>query len=205
MSGQIVLVRHAETQWSQTGQHTSTTDLPLLDEGRGKAEQLGRALVRDDVAAVMVSPLLRVRQTCELAGFGSDAHVRAELTEWNYGRYEGLMTEQVHRQAPDWNLWRDGAPNGESPAQVVVPGPGRGVPALCPAIGSSGPRERRGRHQPELARVARRSGRGSLHFGASAPVDVLYEQFGFTAERVAAAAQASLSKLGQTSGSTTGN
>ncbi len=94
------------------------TDLPLLDEGRGKAEQLGRDLARDDVAAVMVSPLLRARQTCELAGFGSDAHVRVELTEWNYGRYEGLTTEQVHRQAPDWNLWRDGAPNGESPAQV---------------------------------------------------------------------------------------
>jgi len=118
VSGQLVLVRHAQTQWSQTGQHTSTTDLPLLDEGRRKAEQLGRALARDDVAAVMVSPLLRARQTCELACFGSDAHVRAELTEWDYGRYEGLTTEQIHRQAPDWNLWRDGAPNGESPAQV---------------------------------------------------------------------------------------
>jgi len=66
----------------------------------------------------MVSPLLRAQQTCELAGFGSDAHVRAELTEWYYGRYEGLTTEQVHGQAPDWNLWRDGAPGGESPAQV---------------------------------------------------------------------------------------
>jgi len=118
VSGQLVLVRHAQTQWSQTGQHTSTTDLPLLDEGRRKAEQLGRALARDDVAAVMVSPLLRAQQTCELAGIGSDARLRAELTEWDYGRYEGLTTEQVHGQAPDWNLWREGAPNGESPAQV---------------------------------------------------------------------------------------
>jgi broad specificity phosphatase PhoE len=97
VSGQIVLVRHAETQWSQTGQHTSTTDLPLLDEGRRKARQLRRALARDEVAAVLVSPLLRARQTCELAGFGSDAGVRAELTEWDYGRYEGLTTEQIHR------------------------------------------------------------------------------------------------------------
>ncbi len=118
MNAQIVLVRHAETQWSQTGQHTSTTDLPLLDEGRRKAQQLGCALARDEVAAVLVSPLLRARQTCELAGFGADTHVRAELTEWNYGRYEGLTTEQIHRRAPGWSLWRDGAPGGESPAQV---------------------------------------------------------------------------------------
>ncbi len=118
MSAQIVLVRHAETQWSKTGQHTSTTDLPLLDEGRRKAQQLRHALARDEVAAVLVSPLLRARQTCELAGFGADARVCPELTEWNYGRYEGLTTEQVHRQAPGWSLWREGAPGGESPAQV---------------------------------------------------------------------------------------
>lgn len=113
-----MLVRHAETQWSQTGQHTSTTDLPLLDEGRRKAEQLRHALAADDVATVLVSPLLRAKQSCELAGFGADARVRPELTEWDYGRYEGLTTEQVHRQVPAWSLWRDGAPGGESPAQV---------------------------------------------------------------------------------------
>jgi len=160
VSAQIVLVRHAETQWSQTGQHTSTTDLPLLDEGRRKAEQLGRALARDDVGAVLVSPLLRARQTCELAGFGSDAHVRAELTEWDYGRYEGLTTEQIHRQAPDWNLWRDGAPNGESPAQVQ-----RRLDTLLVELSRPpAPRERSDlRPRPRAAGVGTALGRGRAH------------------------------------------
>ncbi|GAC1609940.1 MAG: histidine phosphatase family protein [Mycobacteriales bacterium] len=118
MSTQIVLVRHAETRWSQTGQHTGTTDLPLLAEGRRKAQLLGPALAHQDVACVLTSPLLRARETCELAGFGSCVSVRDELTEWNYGQYEGCTTEQVLHEDPSWLLWRDGAPGGESPQQV---------------------------------------------------------------------------------------
>jgi broad specificity phosphatase PhoE len=118
MSSQIVLVRHAETQWSKTGQHTGTTDLPLLAEGRRKAELLRAPLAADVVALVLTSPLLRARQTCELSGYGDRATVRGELTEWDYGRYEGLTTEQVRQQDPTWDLWRDGAPGGESPQQV---------------------------------------------------------------------------------------
>jgi broad specificity phosphatase PhoE len=88
MSSQIVLVRHAETQWSQTGQHTGTTDLPLLEEGRHKAELLRAPLGGDDVGLVLTSPLLRARETCELAGYGDRAGVRPELAEWDYGSYE---------------------------------------------------------------------------------------------------------------------
>ncbi len=118
MSPQIVLVRHAETQWSQTGQHTGTTDLPLLEEGRHKAELLRAALAGDEVALVLTSPLLRARETCDLAGFGARATVRPDLTEWDYGSYEGLTTDEVRQQEPTWDLWRDGAPGGESPQQV---------------------------------------------------------------------------------------
>jgi broad specificity phosphatase PhoE len=118
MSAQIVLVRHAETQWSQTGQHTGTTDLPLLAEGRRKAELLRGPLAADEVALVLTSPLVRARETCELAGFGAGAVVRSELTEWNYGSYEGLTTAQVRQRNLDWDLWRNGAPGGESPQQV---------------------------------------------------------------------------------------
>ncbi len=118
MSPQIVLVRHAETQWSQTGQHTGTTDLPLLEEGRHKAELLRAALAGNQVALVLTSPLLRSRETCDLAGFGSRATVCPDLTEWDYGSYEGLTTDQVGQQDPTWDLWRDGAPGGESPQQV---------------------------------------------------------------------------------------
>jgi broad specificity phosphatase PhoE len=118
MSPQIVLVRHAETQWSQTGQHTGTTDLPLLEEGRHKAELLRAGLAGDQVALVLTSPLLRARETCDLAGFGARAVVRSELTEWDYGSYEGLTTDEIRQQDPTWDLWRDGAPGGESPQQV---------------------------------------------------------------------------------------
>lgn len=118
MTAQIVLIRHAETQWSKSGQHTGATDLPLLAEGEHKARLLGRVLEEEEVVQVLTSPLLRARQTCELAGFGDIADVRAELTEWNYGQYEGLTTDQVRQEAPTWNLWRDGAPGGESPQQM---------------------------------------------------------------------------------------
>lgn len=113
-----MLVRHAETAWSQSGQHTGSTDLPLLESGRQKAQLLAPGLAQEDVVAVLTSPLLRARQTCELAGFGARANVEDALVEWRYGQYEGLTTEEIRERAPGWDLWRDGAPEGESPAQV---------------------------------------------------------------------------------------
>jgi broad specificity phosphatase PhoE len=118
VSRQVVLVRHAETEWSKSGQHTGTTDLPLLEEGRRKAELLRAPLAESKAALVLTSPLRRARDTCEIAGHGDRAVLRPELVEWDYGSYEGLTTEQIRREQPGWDLWRDGAPGGESPRQV---------------------------------------------------------------------------------------
>lgn len=114
----IVLVRHGETEWSRSGQHTSRTDLPLIEEGRERAEALGPILARWDFALVLTSPLRRARETCELAGFGDRAEVCEDLREWDYGDYEGLTTPQIREERPDWSLWRDGCPDGEQPEQV---------------------------------------------------------------------------------------
>src|SRR5271165_5114174 len=105
---QIVLVRHGETEWSLSGQHTSSTDLPLTEKGRERAEELGPALAEWKFSAVLTSPLRRARETCELAGFGDVAEVCEDLREWNYGEYEGLTTPQIWETNPIWNLWRDG-------------------------------------------------------------------------------------------------
>jgi broad specificity phosphatase PhoE len=114
----IVLVRHGETEWSLSGQHTSRTDLPLLPEGRERAVAVGSELAGRSFALVLTSPLLRARETCELAGFGDVAEVFDDLREWDYGEYEGLTTPQIHASDPDWVLWRDGCPEGESPDEV---------------------------------------------------------------------------------------
>ena len=115
---ELVLVRHGETAWSLSGQHTGRSDIPLTTHGREMAKQLGVALKDRSFAAVFVSPLLRARQTCELAGFADRARICPDLQEWNYGTYEGLTTAQIHAQRPDWSLWRDGCPGGESAIQV---------------------------------------------------------------------------------------
>ena len=115
---QIVLVRHGETEWSRSGQHTSRTDLPLVEEGRQRAAALGPALAKWDFSLVLTSPLRRARETCELAGFGDRAEVCEDLREWDYGEYEGLTTPEIREQNPDWSLWTDGCPGGEQPAQV---------------------------------------------------------------------------------------
>jgi broad specificity phosphatase PhoE len=115
---QIVLVRHGETEWSRSGQHTSRTDLPLIDEGRERAVALGPLLAEWEFSLVLTSPLRRARETCELAGYGDRAEVREDLREWDYGEYEGLTTPQIREQDPSWNLWTDGCPGGEQPAQV---------------------------------------------------------------------------------------
>jgi broad specificity phosphatase PhoE len=114
----IALVRHGQTEWSLSGQHTSRTDLPLLDEGRRRAAEIGTELAGVPFAVVLCSPLLRARETCELAGFGDRAVITDDIKEWDYGDYEGLTTPQIHEQRPDWNLWRDGCPGGEQPDDV---------------------------------------------------------------------------------------
>jgi broad specificity phosphatase PhoE len=114
----IYLARHGETAWSVTGQHTGVTDLPLTERGERNAVRLGERLAGSVFAKVMTSPLQRAARTCELAGFGAVAEVDRDLVEWNYGDYEGLRTAEIHAKRPDWQLFRDGCPNGESPEQV---------------------------------------------------------------------------------------
>lgn len=115
---QVVLVRHAETEWSQSGQHTGATDLPLLDEGRRKARLVGQRLGGAKFDTVLTSPLDRAAETCRLAGYGDVAETREELREWDYGDYEGVTTADIRERQPDWSVWRDGAPGGESPDGV---------------------------------------------------------------------------------------
>jgi probable phosphoglycerate mutase len=114
----IVLVRHGETEWSRSGQHTSHTDLPLLESGRERAQALGSLLRGRAWATVLSSPLRRARETCELAGLGNEMAIDEDLREWDYGEYEGLTTPQIREQNPSWNLWTDGCPGGETPEQV---------------------------------------------------------------------------------------
>src|SRR5271155_3269858 len=114
----IYLARHGETAWSLTGQHTGLSDLPLTEHGERNARALGGRLRGLNFARVFTSPLQRARRTCELAGFGAEAEVDPDLVEWNYGEYEGLTTSQIHAARPNWELFRDGCPGGESPDQV---------------------------------------------------------------------------------------
>ncbi len=115
---ELVLVRHAETAWSLTGQHTGRTDLALTDAGREVARALRGPLGRFGPERVLVSPLERARETCRLAGLDARAEVRDDLVEWDYGSYEGRTTSDIRRERPDWDLWRDGSPGGESAAAV---------------------------------------------------------------------------------------
>jgi broad specificity phosphatase PhoE len=112
------LARHGETAWSLTGQHTGLTDLPLTERGERNARQLGERLRGLTFARVYTSPLQRAARTCELAGFGAVAAVDPDLVEWDYGQYEGLRTAAIRVKHPDWVLFRDGCPGGESPAQA---------------------------------------------------------------------------------------
>ncbi len=112
------LVRHAETEWSIALRHTGRTDIPLTDEGREHARTLGPALEAQEFAVVLSSPLGRARETAELAGFGERCELRDALLEWDYGAYEGITTAEIRESRPDWYLWRDGVPDGESPDDV---------------------------------------------------------------------------------------
>jgi broad specificity phosphatase PhoE len=112
------LGRHGETAWTISRQHTGVTDLPLTAQGEVEALRLGERLEGLTFAAVLTSPLQRAVRTCELAGFGSMAKVEPDLIEWNYGAYEGRTSADIHRERPDWQLFRDGCPGGESPDQI---------------------------------------------------------------------------------------
>jgi probable phosphoglycerate mutase len=117
-SQQIYLIRHGETEWSLSGQHTGVTDLPLTQNGRKVAKLLEPVLAKETFALVLTSPLERARETCELAGLSDRVEIDRDLMEWNYGEYEGLTPKQIHAQAPGWMLFRDGCPGGESPEQI---------------------------------------------------------------------------------------
>ena len=114
----VHLLRHGETAWSLSGQHTGLTDLALTENGRAVAKRLAPVLGKERFELVLTSPLQRARQTCELAGLGAQATIDADLLEWNYGEYEGATPQQIRAKAPDWLIFRDGCPGGESPAQI---------------------------------------------------------------------------------------
>ncbi len=115
---QIWLFRHGETEWTETGQHTGRTDLPLVDVGRNRAAAIGRRLDRRPFALVLSSPLVRALDTCRLAGYGEVVQLTDNLMEWNYGDYEGRRTVDIQKERPGWSLWTDGVPNGETAEQV---------------------------------------------------------------------------------------
>jgi probable phosphoglycerate mutase len=114
------LARHGETAWTLTGQHTGRTDIPLTERGENNARRLGERLKRLTFACVFTSPLRRAFRTCELAGFAAVVTVDPDLVEWNYGNYEGRRTEEIRAERPDWQLFRDGCPGGETPDEVGV-------------------------------------------------------------------------------------
>ncbi|HEX3449781.1 MAG TPA: histidine phosphatase family protein, partial [Isosphaeraceae bacterium] len=114
----VFAIRHGETAWRLSGQHTGTTDIPLTGNGRRLAERMRPVLAKEAIALVLCSPMQRARETCELAGLGDRAVIDPDLAEWNYGQYEGLTPKQIHEGAPGWLIFRDGCPGGEIPEQV---------------------------------------------------------------------------------------
>ncbi len=114
----VCLVRHGETAWSLAGQHTGLSDIPLSERGERAALALAPRLSRMSFELVLSSPLKRAARTCQLAGFASAARMDADLCEWNYGAYEGRRTAEIRAERPDWELFRDGCPDGESVADV---------------------------------------------------------------------------------------
>ena len=118
MAERLFIVRHGQTEWSANGRHTGFTDIPLTYRGRLQAEKLVNELGREHFALVLSSPLQRAWDTCQLAGYGEVAERDEDLREWNYGDYEGLTTPQIRERSPGWNMWQDGCPGGEGPADI---------------------------------------------------------------------------------------
>ena len=118
MLSQVFLMRHGETAWSKSGQHTGRTDLPLTGPGEQAARKLGESLRAIQFSRVLTSPRQRAQRTCELAGLGAKAEIEPDLAEWDYGDYGGLRSAEIFKMRPDWNLFRDGCPHGETPARV---------------------------------------------------------------------------------------
>jgi broad specificity phosphatase PhoE len=116
----LYAIRHGETEWSLSGRHTGVTDIPLTDIGRQRARALRTTLAKEAFSLVLVSPMQRARETCALAGLGGSAVTDPDLMEWNYGEYEGLTPSQIQELRPDWMLFRDGCPGGETPEQVGI-------------------------------------------------------------------------------------
>ena len=131
---QIYFIRHGETDWTLSGQHTGRTDLPLTARGEAMARGLATALQGIRFSRVLSSPRLRARSTCSLAGF-SDPSVQLEpdLAEWDYGAYEGLRTAEIHQRQPSWNVWDDGCPGGETPAGISARAD-RLIASLCEQV-----------------------------------------------------------------------
>jgi probable phosphoglycerate mutase len=115
----LYVIRHGNTDWADAGKHTGRTNIPLNAQGEARARQLGAELGKILFARVFTSPLLRAHKTCELSGLGSGAISDPDLMEWDYGKYEGLLTAEILRDNPGWELFRDGAPGGESPADIA--------------------------------------------------------------------------------------
>jgi probable phosphoglycerate mutase len=118
--GRVFAVRHGETEWSLSGRHTGTTDIPLTDNGRAVASALRPLLTAHRFALVLTSPMRRARETCALCGLGDFAVVDDDLREWNYGRFEGLTPAEINEVAPGFLVFRDGCPGGERPADVAA-------------------------------------------------------------------------------------
>lgn len=118
MLPRLCLIRHGETEWSRAGRHTGKTDLPLTEHGAAMARSLRPYLATTPFALVLTSPMRRARDTCALAGLETHAQISADLSEWDYGEYEGRSSADIRKDAPDWNVFRDGCPGGETPGQV---------------------------------------------------------------------------------------
>jgi broad specificity phosphatase PhoE len=140
----VYLARHGETAWSLSGQHTGLTDLPLTERGEENAHKLGKRLRGLSFARVFTSPLRRTSRTCELAGFRAQADIDRDLLEGNYGKYEGRITSEIHRERPAWQLFRDGCPGGESPGEVGA----RADRVVSCVRAVEGDRTRRGSRRP---------------------------------------------------------
>jgi len=115
---QLVLVRHGETEWSKNRKHTGRTDLPLTEDGEAEARKVKPLLEGRGFTKVISSPLSRALETCRLAGLGDEVETNDELLEWDYGEYEGITTVEIRETRPDWVLWRDGCPGGETADDV---------------------------------------------------------------------------------------